>query len=206
MKYFIRLLLCVGSATAFALVFGPFVQAQSSGRTARPDALQLEIRRISEREMLERILTEPPKTTTRPSLGLAEFKTDFISLQLVNNKLVKAVSTQDAIDLSFVAKSAGEIRKIARRLRTNLVLPKSGEAVQPASAEVGLELEQLRPTLSSLDGLILEFVSNPVFESSKVLDTQLSVKARRDLDRIIELSSALKKSSETLRQAATKTH
>ena len=203
MKYLIQLLLHAGAATAPTLAFAPLILAQSSGRPPRNDTLQLEIRRITERELLERAITEPPKSTGRPSLNLAAFKADFIGLQVVNNKLLKA-SSIDPLDVNSVGKSAREIRKIARRLKANLVLPKSGDASKGPTTVADLELEQFRPTLSTLDQLVVGFVSNPVFESAKVVDTQLSAKARNDLDRIIELSGVLRKSSEKLRQAGVK--
>jgi hypothetical protein len=208
MKYLFQLLLRYGSIAALSLLLAPPLQAQqSSPRTSRTDILQMELRRQSEREMLERALAEPPKSASRgPSIALAEFKADFLGIQVANNNLMKAVSRGAGLDLNFVGKSAGEIRKLARRLKTNLALPKTAATGALPKEPTELGLEELRPSLSTLDRLVFEFVSNPVFESAKVIDTELSTKARHDLDQIIELSAELKKSSEKLRQATAKTH
>ena len=207
-KYVMQLLLRLGSVVALAFVLAPLIQAQqSSGRTGRNDALQLELRRQFEREMIDKALAEAPRDGRRsPRVILAQFKTDFIGLQVVNNDLMKAVSGGAALDLNFVGKSAAEIRKLARRLKTNLALPETAETPERPKAEAELALEQLRPSLSNLDQLIAEFVSNPVFESAKVIDAQLSAKARRDLDQIIELSGELQKDSGKLKQATARTH
>jgi hypothetical protein len=202
MKFATELLPRVGSFVVVALFLAPALHAQqNSGRNARTDILQQELRRQSEREMLERAMTEAPKENRRtPNIALAEFKTDFLGLQVVSNRLMNAVAGGAALDLNLVGKSTAEIGKVARRLKANLALPKPIEspARQQATSELGFE--QLRPSLLALDQLIVAFVSNPVFESAKVVDAELSAKARRDLDQIIELSGELKKGSERLRQ------
>ena len=156
--------------------------------------------------MIEKTLSEAPKEARRsPRVILAQFKTDFLGLQIVNNDLMKAISSGAALDLNFVGKSAAEIRKLARRLKANLALPETSGTPKHPKAHAEFGLDQLRPTLLTLDQLILDFVSNPVSESAKVIDAELSAKARRDLEQIIELSGELKKGSERLRLAAAKT-
>ena len=43
--------------------------------------------------------------------------------------------------------------------------------------------------------LIFSFVDNPFFKEASVVDTELTTKARRDLEDIIELSAQIKKNS-----------
>jgi len=62
----------------------------------------------------------------------------------------------------------------------------------------------LKPLLEALDRQIIEFVNNPIFKAVNVINPQLSSKARRSLDEIIELSEQVKKSSEKLRKAVQK--
>jgi hypothetical protein len=45
-----------------------------------------------------------------------------------------------------------------------------------------------------------DFLANPVFSDMGSLDNQLALKARIDLDYLIELSDAIKKGSEKLRK------
>jgi hypothetical protein len=44
--------------------------------------------------------------------------------------------------------------------------------------------------------LIFSFVDNPFFKEASVVDTQLTTRARRDLEDIIELSGQIKKSTD----------
>ena len=47
--------------------------------------------------------------------------------------------------------------------------------------------------------LIFSFIDNPFFKEISVVDTQVTTKARRDLEEIIELSEQIKRDSEKLR-------
>lgn len=203
MQYVFMFLVRRGVVVILMLLLAPIALAQQSGpatgpRTGRTDALQLELRRQAERELIDRALAARP-APRGSSPGLAEFRDDFLRLQVVNNDLLKAAAA-NPLDLKFIAKSAAEVRKLGQRLKTNLVLPKTGETRLNTNAAVEPLLEQLRPSLLTLDKLIDEFVSSPVFESAKVVDAQLSAKARRSLDEIIVLGGQIKKSSEKLSQ------
>jgi pectate lyase len=59
----------------------------------------------------------------------------------------------------------------------------------------------LRFSLLTLSNLIDQFVTNPVFKESRLIDAQLSAKALQDIEAIIELSGQLKLSSEKLKRA-----
>lgn len=138
-------------------------------------------------------------------VGFTQAADSFKELQLVNNKMMQAVVRGNTLDLEFVAKSASEIRKYAERLKTNLVLPEAEKGPRRSKVEVGSGSEELRSSLSALGELVADFASNPIFKGRNavdVVDVQLSAKARRDLEEIIELSSQVKKSSERLKGAA----
>jgi citrate lyase gamma subunit len=131
----------------------------------------------------------------------AQISEDFLQLQVVNSKLMQAVLDGGALDLTFVAKSASEIKKRAGRLKENLLLPEPEKGSKRPTVEVGAEAVQLRSSLSALGELIYGFVRNPVFKEANVADVQMLAKARRDLEVIIELSAQVKKSSEKLHKA-----
>ena len=59
-------------------------------------------------------------------------------------------------------------------------------------------------SLTDLSDLIESFVSNPMFEHTKLFDATLSDKATWDLDAIIRLSEEIKRDSEKLRQSKSK--
>ena len=201
-----------GTVVVLAFLLTTLSQAQSGSttpvRTGRPDTLQLELGRQLEREMIDQALARPPAPAKRnPGLRLAEFQADFLSLQVVNKNLLNAVSGADPLDLKFIAKSAAEIRKLSQRLKANLALPKGAETTERSQTEVGPVPEKLRSSLLILDRLIFDFVSNPVFVSAKVVDAELSAKARLALDEIIALSgwvSRVTKSSEKGKQRGQK--
>jgi hypothetical protein len=56
----------------------------------------------------------------------------------------------------------------------------------------------LKESLLRLDRSIMSFVTNPLFQQTKVLDANLSTRASRDLEDIIELSRAIRKGVERL--------
>jgi hypothetical protein len=131
----------------------------------------------------------------------AQISEDFLQIQVVNSKLMEAVSVGGGLDLTFVAKSASEIRKRAGRLKDNLMLPEPEKGSKRPAVEVGAEAGQLKSSLSALGELIYGFVRNPIFKEANVVDVQMLAKARRELEEIIELSGQVKKSSERLHKA-----
>jgi hypothetical protein len=106
--------------------------------------------------------------------------------------LAKATDAAGQLDLKLAAESASEIRKRSERLLGNLALPELSEDVErvrmPAEGE-----EQLRPSLVMLRRLVERFVRSPLFREVNVIDAQVSTRARRDLEGIVELSGRLKK-------------
>ncbi len=181
---------------------------QSGNTPRRPDPLQREIQRQLENEVMERALERGPRKVTArdPRLSLMQIREDFMRIQVVNYELAKAVSHGGTLDFRYVAKSASDIKKRAERLKDNLMLPESGPSPGRLRVEDVQGPEQLRSSLSSLAKLIVGFVNNPVLKDANVIDAELSVKARRDLDEIIELSGHVKRSSEKLNKATEKSH
>lgn len=54
----------------------------------------------------------------------------------------------------------------------------------------------MQPTLAALNKLLNSFLNNPIFSDAGAVDLQLAAKARRDLDDIIGLTDALRKSAQ----------
>ena len=195
---------------AFASALSPQAPAQDSRileakraemeRRAGEDARRLaswELRLLEQRKL--------PNQRRDLNLAWAQIREDYRQIQVVNNDLARLVSDGGALDLKHVAKSVSEIKKRAVRLRENMVLPEPAKAAERPKPPSGPEAEQLKSSLSALDGLILAFVNNPIFEQARVADVQMSAKARRDLEDIIEVSEQIKKSSEKLKKFAEKT-
>ena len=209
----------VGIVLASAMVYTARAQHPSRPRVVDPaDAASVENAR-REREMLDRDLSERQAMLRMlkpdagrgaerqgPRLDLAQIREDFIRLQAVAYNMARAASAGAALDLRSVAKSASEVRKRAERLKANLVLPEPEKAPERPEVEIGAGAEQLRSSVSALGELVSVFANNPVFGEVKVVDAELSAKARYDLDGIIKLSGRLKKSSEKLSKVAQKPH
>jgi hypothetical protein len=173
-------------------------------RSGRPDKIQRELDRQVEMQLVEQALMGGGSRQTRryQPLVLDQIREDFLQIQVIDRKLMRATAG-DTFDLGLVAKSASEIRRRSRRLKENLALPRpEAPPAERSGAEVGATSERLRISISDLSSLIDEFVSNPMFEQSKLVDARLSDKARHDIEAIIELSGQIKRSTEKLKAAA----
>lgn len=203
------------TALMLAAVFAPLCAGQTGAqgtRAPRTDpGAQRGIQREVDRELMFKGMMDSvergdvgTQTGARPARLMAQLKEDFARLQVVNNELARARESGGELDFKMVAQSASEIKKRAGRLKENLLLPEPAEDRPKASS--GIDAWQLRAALAELDRLVFSFVHNPGFQSVRVIDAEWSAKARSDLERIIELSGRVKKSSERLHRAAQKSH
>ena len=201
----LRIVALIVLGCGVALTVRGQVPTATPTRTGRPDKIQREIDRQVEMQLIELALMEGSSrhTTRYPPLVLNQIREDFLRIQVIDRKLIQATAGGDVLDLGLVARSASEIKKRSRRLKENLALPRP-EAPPAGRSGTGVEAtsERLRTSISDLSNLIDEFVSNPMFEQSKLVDARLSGKARQDLEAIIELSGQIKRGSEKLKAAA----
>ena len=129
---------------------------------------------------------------------------DFRQLQTVNNKMMAAAMPTDAPDYKMIAAATTEIRKRAVRLKDVLALPATDEAEEatpPKPQSTVASANSIKAQLLRLDKLVMGFVSNPLFRSPNTINPQLSTKARRDLDGIIDLSQSVRKYADKLSKA-----
>jgi hypothetical protein len=195
-------------ASAFAgNASGRQTPRRGAGNSAEVERLERERRDremreadLAERQYLLRTLEPDRRPAEKPSprLALAQLREDFLRIQVLNNDLARAASRGAALDPKFVSKSAAEIRKLAARLRDNLMLPEPAAEGGRDEAKAAPPPAQLGTALSALDGLILKFVDDVASKGVYLLDAQSSAKARHELEAIIELSARVKKASETL--------
>lgn len=209
MRLTFKLMLRAAAAVVMLAALAPLAQGQRSGRGASSPQPTRETSAMNdlEREMNERTLEEQlgaPASRRQQRLSYEQLSEDFKRIQLVNNDLVAAASRDAALDLKFVARSAGEIRKLAARLKENLMLPEPSKGSKRLQAEVEPEAVQLKASLLVLGKLVASFAHNPVFKEPNVVDAQMSAKARLDLEEIIALSEQVRKSSDKLNKLARK--
>ena len=129
-----------------------------------------------------------PAPAREQRLMLAQIREDFRRLQSIDAERIRPSITGNVIDYSKVAKASSNIERRAVRLKNNLALPNTNDT--PTEPENTLNyLDQLK----RVDSAILSFVSNPIFQTAKVIDVQLAEKATRDLDEIIRISRLLQR-------------
>jgi hypothetical protein len=146
---------------------------------------------------------EPGRTTEERRLQaiIEQTRQDFDRIQVLNRELVNTASASR--DATFNYKSltvmASEIRKRARRLKDNISLPPSDDDKEPLEKKEGeIGREEMKDALMMLSKRIVSFTTNPLFQTTNVIDARLGAKASRDLDVIVELSGQIKKSAEKL--------
>jgi hypothetical protein len=198
MKSTIPRTLRIVAAVVFALAFSPAVMAQSARDIERAEnERDLDLRSWN-LKILQ--LQHERERKGRPPVkqALAQLQEDFSRLQIANKSLLRAALSNNTLDTKFVSKSVTEIRKRAERLNVNLALPEVEKPGAPATMATPTSPQQLKPSVLKLGRLIFSFIDNPFFKEASVVDTQLTTKARRDLEDIIELSGQIKKNSEQL--------
>jgi hypothetical protein len=137
---------------------------------------------------------EMPSPSKR-SLAAKQRFWDLKRMRALNLELKQSVSPGGALDLKLVAKSAEEINQRAKRLKSNLSLPKPKT---PNTTGVEANLDELRAALPMLESAITELVDNPALENARVADAKLRTQGAGDLKKVIELSDWVKKSSKKL--------
>ncbi|HEX7312555.1 MAG TPA: hypothetical protein VF297_01470 [Pyrinomonadaceae bacterium] len=170
------------------------------GRQTGVERIIRERQRVMTTRRVEEGLRRPAERARREEeerLAFAQIEEDYVRIQVVNKELAEAVSTPGELDFKLVAKSTSEIGKRAERLLHNLALPELTADVErvkvPAKGQA-----QIQPSLLMLRRLVDRFVRSPLFREVNVIDAQVSTRARRDLEGIIELSERLKKECEEL--------
>jgi len=170
--------------------------AQSTGASStarREDPLQRKLQSVVRLELLEAAMRPPAPSNRDRTLVLAQIREDFSRIQLVNDDLIDAMSGKTAFDPRTIARAASEIKRRAKRLKQNLVLPSPPKDADASSETIAPDL---RPYISRLSKLIESFVSNPMLSQRHVVDATLSLQASRDLEDMIGLSGKLKKAAE----------
>ncbi|MDQ4120810.1 MAG: hypothetical protein M3209_05120 [Acidobacteriota bacterium] len=123
---------------------------------------------------------------------LEQVKKDFEELQARYNQIVLAMASKRNPDYDSILAAVAEINKSAARLKENLALPRPKADEEKTLQQGEAELTEIKKTILTLEKHIYSFVTNPLFEVPEVLDLELAAKARRDLDKIIELSENIK--------------
>jgi hypothetical protein len=147
---------------------------------------------------IERVKRDAEKPDRRSDPAqFPRIKEDFERIQIINNGVLQARAQGSALDYARIYEAAGEIRKRAARLKSNLFYSDSGKSSKEKESEGARDLKSL---LKELDVAIHDFVTNPMFQNLHVVNSQSSAKARRDLERVIKLSARVRQESDRKRK------
>ena len=197
----------IASLTIVPVVMAQFGQSSpNTPRTTDSDRHRVESERDLENRIFNlRMLSEQARQPgpKRPSVkqALAQMQKDFTQIQILNRNLGRAAIGSNSLDLRFVATTVAEMKERAERLNTNLALPEPETTNDRPGPDPLARQEQVKPSILKLVKVVFSFVDNPFFKEINVVDTQLTTKARRDLEEIIERSEQLKRDCERFDKA-----
>lgn len=131
----------------------------------------------------------------RLAIKYAEIKADFEQIQMSQDTIIKTYQGTGKIDYQVIGKSAQEINSSAARLKLNL-FPVTETKISDEKKEEKAEaqpktVKSIRDLIVDLDNTIGSFAASPMFQNLRAVDTEVSAKAKLDLEKIIELSLEL---------------
>jgi hypothetical protein len=143
-----------------------------------------------ERETVGR--SAPRSDAERKSL-LKQLREDFKGVQDTNNKMMAQAWSRDSPAYQDLAKMIAQINERATRLKSNLSLPPPAPEKKKDAQVAVANLKEFRAALLQMDRFLMGFVNNPIFQNPGVVELNSAAQASSDLEKVIALSSSLKK-------------
>ncbi len=124
-----------------------------------------------------------------------EIKTDFELIQQSQSLIIDSYTKGEKINYAQISKFSQDMNKSAMRLNSNL-FPVAKAENPNVKKDDKMEKtpktpKSVRDMIIDLDNTIGSFTASSMFQNLRVIDTEVSEKARLDLEKIIELSLAL---------------
>jgi hypothetical protein len=185
------------------ILFAAPVFSQSQPPGAPPPVEQrVNADRIRQQDMnrrewqLRNFGTEPvtPKDERQVKALMAQTEEDFTRILTIHNEIARALTSNKDLDYHFVSEATAEIKKRASRVQSTLELHMSSEDA-PVKEKSDPEIKD---SLIKLCKEIRSFVTNPMIENPNTVDAQQLIRARRDLESLIQLSGLIKKDADKL--------
>lgn len=122
-----------------------------------------------------------------------EIKEDFEQIQKINADLFKLISVKTPLNYAVVLKFVSEINRRAIRLKSNLFSaePKPKKEAKNKPQTVA-EPQDIKTLVVDLDKSINSFVHSSIFQNVKLVNSEDSLKAQKDLETVINVSNAFK--------------
>lgn len=184
------------------------IQAQAGTPSAPPPSQRSDPDKIRLNEMRQREISLRNVTAAGESAGndrqieatVEQIKHDYKQIQILRNELVRSISGPDKpLNLQLISDGTREIKKRASRLQGNLALRLPVGEEKILTSDEHMSNKKVREVLITLCQRILEFTTNPIFENLGTVNVEQATKARRDIESVIELSNAIRKSAERLK-------
>jgi hypothetical protein len=152
------------------------------------------------REWQLRNFGNPSVTKDRRKLEalMAQIEEDFNRLLSVHNEIARALDSTKPLDYHFVSDAAGEIRKRAQSIQTNINLAPADGEIKPVELPATTNESEVKDALVKLCKYIRSFVTNPVIAQPNLIDAEKLATAKRDLESVIKLSAHLKHDADLL--------
>ncbi|HZE70206.1 MAG TPA: hypothetical protein VE135_11860 [Pyrinomonadaceae bacterium] len=190
-----RLLLITIIALSSALGSSATAQgppSDSPGASPKDKALEDKYRS----DEIERVRREANAPEYNPSTArFPQIKEDFERIQRINIDVLQANEHDARLDYGRISEAAGEIKRRATRLKSNL-FPPAAKGSKKQSEQQWEDRQDLKLLLTELDKAINRFVHNPIFANTRLVNPQDSARAERDLEKIINLSGKTEKKVE----------
>ena len=160
-------------------------------------------RREAQLRSAERI--RPAEKKDSPSLETVtkRLRDDFKQIQILRNNVVRHLLAEKPLDYKFIASQTEEINKRATRLAEHLE-HKADEVDKKETEQIVIADDKLKNALVTMCQRIDSFTENPSFENPDVLNLVQAERARRDLQNVVQLSSAIVKVAERLKKTPDK--
>ena len=135
-----------------------------------------------------------PKDERQVKALMAQTQEDFTRILTIHNEIARALTSTKDLDYHFVSEATAEIKKRASRVQSTLVLhPSADDAPIKEKSDT-----EMKDSLIRLCKEIRSFVTNPMIENPNTVDAKQLVRARRDLESLIQLSGIIKKDADKL--------
>ena len=135
-----------------------------------------------------------PKDERQVKALMQQTEEDFTRILTLHNEIARALSSKNDLNYHFVSEATAEIKKRATRVQSTLAL---GLAAEDAPV-IEKSDPELKDSLIKLCKEIRSFVTNPIIENPTTVDAQQLIRARRDLESLIQLSGLIKKDADKL--------
>lgn len=156
---------------------------------------------IKNRSMeMERIKRESYKRSVNAGFtpDFSAIKEDFEQMQKLNSNVFVFAPVDVTVNYEDVLKYVSEIHHRAVRLNSNLFFVEKKSMKDLGKDKKRSEPQDIKTLLNVMDESVNNFVHNSIFQNIKVVNSDDSLKAQKDLEKIIEVSLKVKIGSKKL--------